>query len=114
MLVQSDVWGPSKISTLKGSRWFVTFIHDCTTMTWLWLMKSKGEVNLIFQKFHKMIQTQYNAKVQVLRSDNGGEYQSLEFKRYLDEHEIIHQTTCRNTPQQNGVLQSGKIDTYWR
>ncbi|WVY99005.1 hypothetical protein V8G54_031156 [Vigna mungo] len=104
MLTHSDVWGPSKISTLRGSRWFVTFIDDCTRMTWLWLMKSKGEVNLIFQKFHKMIETQYNAKVQVLRSDNGGEYQSLELKGYLEVHGIIHQTTCPNTPQQNGAL----------
>ena len=39
-------------------------------------MKTKDEVNLLFQKFHKMIETQYNAKVRVLRSDNGGEYQS--------------------------------------
>ncbi|XP_014515290.1 uncharacterized protein LOC106773114 [Vigna radiata var. radiata] len=76
--------GPSKISTLRGSPWFVTFIDDYTRMTWLLLMKSKGEVNLIFQKFHKMIETQYNAKVQVLLSDNGGEYQSLDLKRYLE------------------------------
>ncbi|RVW24249.1 Retrovirus-related Pol polyprotein from transposon TNT 1-94 [Vitis vinifera] len=45
-------------------------------MTWLCLMKTKDEVNLLFQKFHKMIETQYNAKVGVLRSDNGGEYQT--------------------------------------
>ncbi|RVW73979.1 Retrovirus-related Pol polyprotein from transposon TNT 1-94 [Vitis vinifera] len=30
-----------------------------------------------------MIETQYNAKVRVLRSDNGGEYQSLIFKSCL-------------------------------
>ena len=37
-------------------------------------MKTKNEVNLLFQNFHKMIETQYNAKVRVLLSDNGGEY----------------------------------------
>ena len=66
-------------------------------------MKTKDEVNLLFQKFHKMIETQYNAKVRVLRSDNGGEYQSSDLQKYLEEHDIIHQTTCSNTPQQNGV-----------
>ncbi|RVX19288.1 Retrovirus-related Pol polyprotein from transposon TNT 1-94 [Vitis vinifera] len=50
-----------------------------------------------------MIETQYNAKVQVLRSDNGGEYQSSDLQKYLEGHGIIHQTTCSNTPQQNGV-----------
>ena len=44
-----------------------------------------------------MIETQYNAKVRVLRSDNGGEYQIFYFQKYLEGHRIIHQTTCSNT-----------------
>ena len=63
MVIHSDVWDPSKVPTLGGLCWFVTFIDDCTRATWLSLMKSKGEVNLFFQNFHKMIGTQYNAKV---------------------------------------------------
>ncbi|RVW31698.1 Retrovirus-related Pol polyprotein from transposon TNT 1-94 [Vitis vinifera] len=74
-------------------------------MTWLCLMKTKDEVNLLFQNFHKVIETQYNAKVRVLRSDNGGEYQSSDLQKYLEGHGIIHQTTCSNTPQQNGVVE---------
>ncbi|RVW42232.1 Retrovirus-related Pol polyprotein from transposon RE1 [Vitis vinifera] len=105
MVIHSDVWGSSKVPTLSGSRWFVTFIDDCTRMTWLCLMKTKDEVNLLFQNFHKMIKTQYNAKVRVLCSDNGGEYQSSDLQKYLEGHGIIHQTTCFNTPQQNGVAE---------
>ncbi|WKA08172.1 hypothetical protein VitviT2T_025916 [Vitis vinifera] len=52
-----------------------------------------------------MIETQYNAKVRVLRSDNGGEYHSSDLQKYLEGHGIIHQTTCSNTPQQNGVVE---------
>ncbi|EOY23262.1 Uncharacterized protein TCM_015215 [Theobroma cacao] len=37
-----------------------------TRMTWVCFMKSKGEVNLLFQKFHGMVCTQYNAHVQHL------------------------------------------------
>ena len=33
MDIYSNVWGLSKISTLGGSRWFATFIDDCTRMT---------------------------------------------------------------------------------
>lgn len=62
MLIHSDVWGPSKVTTLGESRWFVTFIDDCTRMTWLCLMKYKSEVNSIFQKFQKLVETQYNVK----------------------------------------------------
>ena len=74
-------------------------------MTWVCLMKSKSEVNLLFQNFHKMVCSQYNAQVQVLRSDNGGEYLSFELKRYLEAHRTLHQTTCSDTPQQNGVAE---------
>ena len=80
MVKHSDLCGPSKVPTLSGSHWFVTFIDDCTRMTWLYLMRTKDEVNLLFKKFYKMIETQYNAKVQVLRSDNGEEYQSSDLQ----------------------------------
>lgn len=62
-------------------------------------MKSKSGVHMLFQKFYKMICTQYNAKVKVLRSDNGGEYLSSSFQQYLEAQGIIHQTTCPKTPQ---------------
>ena len=32
-LVHSDVWGPSKVTTSSGKRWFVTFIDDHTRLT---------------------------------------------------------------------------------
>ena len=63
MIIHYDVWGPSKIPTLGGSRWFVTFIDGYIRMTWLCLMKSKSMVNLLFQKFYKTIHTQYNAQI---------------------------------------------------
>ena len=105
MIIHYDVWGPSKFSTLDGSRWFVTFIDDCIRMTWVCLMNSKSEVKLLFQKFHKMVCSQYNAQVQVLCSDNGGEYLSFELKRYLEAHGTIHPTTCFDTPKQNRVAE---------
>ena len=105
MIIHYDVWGPSKFATLDGSHWFITFIDDCTRMTLVCLMKSKSEVNLLFQKFHKMVCSQYNAQVQVLHSDNGGEYLSFELKRYLEAHGTIHQTTFSDTPQHNGVAE---------
>ena len=56
-LIHSDVWGPAPHSDGSRIKWFVTFIDDCTRMTWLYLMKYKNEVFNIFQVFHKMVQT---------------------------------------------------------
>lgn len=102
-LVHSDVWGPSPIATRFGVRWFVTFIDDCTRMTWLYLLKNKDEVFKVFQSFHAMIQTQFSAKLRVLRSDNGGEFINQRFRTYFEQHGLIHETSCPQTPQQNGV-----------
>lgn len=68
-------------------------------------MKEKSDFTQIFINFHKMIQTQYNTSIKVLRSDNGREYTNVQLQTYLQQHGIIHQTSCINTPQQNGTAE---------
>ncbi|CAL8995150.1 unnamed protein product [Prunus brigantina] len=104
-LVHSDVWGPSKIPTPGGARWFVTFIDDCTRMTWVSLLKTKGEVSSKFQQFYHMVETQFHTRIQVLRSDNGGEFLNHDLNEFFQAHGIIHQRSCPSTPQQNGVAE---------
>lgn len=41
----------------------------------------------------------------VLRTNRGGEYNSLEFKEFCEEHGIKRQLTTAYTPQQNGVCE---------
>lgn len=52
-----------------------------------------------------MIATQYQSHIQVLRTDNGGEFVNQDFKQYLNLHGIVHQTTCPCSPQQNGIAE---------
>ncbi|RVW32439.1 Retrovirus-related Pol polyprotein from transposon TNT 1-94 [Vitis vinifera] len=52
-----------------------------------------------------MVQTQFSVKVQVLRSDNGGEYVNHQFREYFQQHGIIHETSCPQTPQQNDIVE---------
>ena len=40
-----------------------------------------------------------------LRSDNGGEYTSKEFRNYCSAHGIRHEKTVPGTPQHNGVAE---------
>ena len=86
-------------------RWFVTFIDDCTRMTWIFLLKNKSDVCDIFQNFYHMILTQFQKKIQVLRSDNGGEYLNHSVKTFCLKNGILHQTSCAHTPQQNGTAE---------
>lgn len=52
-----------------------------------------------------MVATQYKTHIQVLCSDNSGEFINHELKQFLREDGIIHQTTCMYSPQQNGVTE---------
>jgi len=47
-IIHSDVWGPAPLSTHNGMQWFVTFVDDCTRMTWLFLLKRKSDVCKVF------------------------------------------------------------------
>jgi hypothetical protein len=56
-VVHTNVWGPSRVVSLSGYRWFVFFIdHFCWTK-WVYLLKHKSDAFSEFQMFHKMIHT---------------------------------------------------------
>ena len=104
-MIHSDVWVPSRIKNVTSTRWFVSFVDDHTGITWLFLMKEKSEVGPIFRKFNTMIQTQFQTKIQVLKSDNAREYYEASLGDYFENQGIIHQSSCVDTPQQNGVAE---------
>ena len=43
-LVYSDVWGPSRIPSIKGFRYFLLFVDNFSRMTWLYLLKEVRSV----------------------------------------------------------------------
>ena len=52
-----------------------------------------------------MVENQKGGKVKVWRSDNGGEYTSMEFKAYLAGKGIEHQVSISGRPEKNGVAE---------
>ncbi|XP_068475998.1 myosin-15-like isoform X2 [Phaseolus vulgaris] len=68
-------------------------------------MKDKSEVFHLFVKFYRMIQTQFESPIKRLRSDNGREYVNQNLSKFLEENGVVHELTCVDTPQQNGVAE---------
>ncbi|KAL6326273.1 hypothetical protein AAG906_004770 [Vitis piasezkii] len=87
-----------------GSRWFVTFVDDHTRVTWVFLMKKKSEVREIFENFNNMVRRSFQAKFKSL-DDNAREYYHNILGSYLLENGIVHQSSCIDTPRQNGVVE---------
>ena len=92
-------------SNSHGYSYFVVFLDDRTRMSWIYFLKHKSEVFDVFVNFYNMIPTQFHTSLKILRSDNGGEYVSHKMKDFILEHGMLHQTTCPDTPQQNGVAE---------
>ena len=38
-LVHTDVWGPARVQSLGGSRYYVTFIDDATRKNWVYCIR---------------------------------------------------------------------------
>ncbi|KAL8123400.1 hypothetical protein AgCh_011388 [Apium graveolens] len=101
----SDVWGPAPMPTKGGSRYYISFIDDFTGYTWIYLMKRKSDFLDIFKDFRVHIKTQHKDVIECFRCDLGGEYSSNIFCRLLASDGTIRQTSCSDTPQQNGVAE---------
>ena len=80
-------------------------MDDLSRVTWLYLMKSLFELFSHFSSFCVEIQTQFHVSMQTSRSDNAKEYLLKPFQSFMLLHEILHQTSCVDTPSQNGVAE---------
>jgi hypothetical protein len=101
-LIHFDIWGPISIQSIHGHKYFLTAVDDHSRFTWIILLKAKSEVSKLVQQFIHMIEKQFDNLVKVVRTDNGPEFLIPQF--YASKG-IIHQTSCVDTPQQNGRVE---------
>ena len=52
-----------------------------------------------------MVQTQFQSKIQILQTGNAKEYFLTNLESYLSTQGIIHQSSCIEPPQQNGIAE---------
>jgi hypothetical protein len=103
-LIHSDLCGPFDVS-IGGARYIVCFVDDYTRMVWVFLLKSKDELFKVFTRLRTHLELFTDHRIKTLRTDGGGEYTSRLMADYLADAGILHQTTCPNSSQQNGVAE---------
>lgn len=104
-LVHSDLMGKMETQSIGRSRYAMTFIDDFSKKVFCYFLHSKDEAFETFMEFRKYVELQTDMKIKILRTDNGGEFTSNQFTKYLKRHGIQHQLTVPYTPQQNGVAE---------
>lgn len=101
-LIHTDIVGPMEVKSIGRAKYLITFVDNYSRKVFVYFTRAKSNAFEIFKNFRAMIENQTDRKIKILRSDNGGEYESTEFKNYLQANGIIHQTSAAHTPQQNG------------
>ncbi|GJR28421.1 putative RNA-directed DNA polymerase [Tanacetum coccineum] len=104
-LVHLDVWGPYKVQSKEGYKYFLTVVDDFTRVVWVFLLKGKDEVFHHIVIFYNLVKNQFDKTIKVFRSDNGTEFINQNMDKFCKEKGILHQTSCPYTPQQNGVAE---------
>lgn len=102
-VIHTDLCGPMEKRSLGSARYYLLFVDDYSRMCFVYFLKEKNEAFKYFREFKEQVENQQSQKIKILRSDNGGEFCSVEMENYLKRHGIIHQKTVAYTPEQNGI-----------
>jgi len=94
--------GPFQVKYLGGASYVLIFIFDLSLMTFGYLLEQKDQTFGMFKEFKAFVENETNLRINILISDNGGEYISNEFNEFCA---IKRQFTIPYTPQQNGVAE---------
>ena len=68
-------------------------------------MQKKDQTFSKFCEFKALVEKESGKQVKALRSDNGGEYISNEFKDFCSREGIRRELIAPHNPQQNGVAE---------
>ncbi|CAK5282781.1 unnamed protein product [Mycena citricolor] len=82
-LTFTDVWGPSHVIAIDGSRYYVSFTDAATRRTVLYFLKRKSDIKDRMRDYVEYIQTQAGKRVKAFRCDNGGEYVNDDVRTFL-------------------------------
>src|SRR3954469_9806611 len=103
--IHSDLWGPNKVASKSGARYYMTLIDDYSRMVWVYFLKTKDEAFPTFVRWKTMVEKQTDRKVKRLRTDNGLEFCNHAFNDFCSTEGIVRHRTCAGTPQQNGIAE---------
>jgi transposase InsO family protein len=104
-LIHSDICEMNGVLTEGGQRYFMTMIDDASRYCYVYLLKTKDEALNCFKTYKTEVKSQLEKKIKRFRSDNSGEYFSIEFNLFCTEHVIIYERTPPCSPHSNKVAE---------
>jgi transposase InsO family protein len=72
---------------------------------WIYFLKAKSDTFDKFKEYKAFIEKQTGKHIRTPKTDNGGQFESLQFEDFCKEAGIKRQLTVPYNPQQNGVVE---------
>ncbi|SGZ30180.1 BQ5605_C110g13210 [Microbotryum silenes-dioicae] len=91
--------------SLGGARYALVIVDDHLGICGRFRCHTSPTPLRAFKSWLAKVERSMSRKVLAVRSDNGGEFMSNEFSRFLEEQGITRQLSIPDTPQQNGVAE---------
>ena len=101
--MHSDLSGPIEPVAKDGFKHVMTFTDDYSSAIFVYFLKHKDDAVGALKKV--LADSAPFGKMKRLRSDNGGEYVSEEFKEIMIENCVNHQNSAPYCPHQNGTAE---------
>ena len=98
-VIHSDVCGPMSVSSLGGSRYFVTFVDAFSGYVTVANISKQNDMHLEFRRYEVWLERRYDCKIKFLHCDGGGEYIGLD--SYLEAKVIERIKLPPYSPEQN-------------
>jgi transposase InsO family protein len=79
--------------------YYVIFIDDYSRKCWIYFLKAKSDRFDEFKEYKALIEKKTGKHIRILRANNGGEFESLQFEDFCNSAGIKRQLTVPYNPQ---------------
>jgi len=104
-LVHSDLCGPIQLVAKDGYRYAMSFVDDYSGANTVYFLRQKCDADRATEKF--LADCAPIAKVKRIRTDNGTDFTSDDFRSLMLKHGIKHEKSAPYSPHQNGTVERG-------
>ncbi|CAB1120053.1 unnamed protein product [Ectocarpus sp. CCAP 1310/34] len=103
-----DLGGRKDVASVGGKHYPMIVKDDFTRRAWMYFLKHKSDAGMAFRSFLASVRADgVPSLVEIVRSDNGGEFFGGEFASVCNELLIKQEFTPAYSPQYNGVAERG-------
>ena len=97
-LIHSNIWAHQEFLIFRELVGFFHLLMIIPRVTWIFLLKQKSDVSIVFPNYHNMVKNQFRVSIKWVRSDNAKDYFNQTLSSYFQKEGIIHESSCVDSP----------------